>query len=216
MQRQQVFDWAVRLVLAYAGMLFLAGLLGQFYGESLLPLFRGMIRLICPDFWIMGFDLIEDRGEFRFALVAISVRDQLIGNAIIPAGAVVSGSTLLGHSLQHPVLMFSLLLAWPRVPALRRFALCCLALPFLLLVECLDVPVVLGGNVLASMAEQVAPALLARSLLVHWIDFLGGGGRIVISLLAAGGALLLFRFIETKLLPASRGISPYTLAAGPR
>lgn len=216
MNRRQLADWFLRLAIAYAAMVLLAGLLGTHYGELLLPAFRAEIHWICSDFRIMGFELIEARGESRFGLVAMSIRHQVIEGTVIPAGAIVSGSTLLGHSLQHPVLMFSLLIAWPGIPALRRIGVCVLALPFLLLVECLDVPVVLGGNVLASMVEQVAPQTVNASPMVQWIDFLGGGGRIVISLMAAVCALFVFRLVEAKLLRLRDPPSPYTLVVDPR
>ena len=180
-------------------MLVLAGMLGRQYGELVLPMYRTIVRWICADYRIIGFDLVETRSELRFALVAVSMRDQFIGGHVVPPGGMLTSATLLGHSLQHPVLIFSLLLAWPGFSVWRRAGLCVTALPFLLLIECVDVPVVLGGNVLAAVVEQVTPQAVTQSPMVQWIDFLGGGGRIVISLLAVAATLLVFRRLEKKL-----------------
>lgn len=216
MKRRQIADFALRLVIAYAAMVFLAGFLGTWYGEMLLPVYRMVVRWICADYRVMGFDLIDARGELRFGLVAVSTHFQTVGGNIVPPGAMVTTATLLGHSLQHPVVIFSLLLAWPGIEAWRRVGLGIAALPVLLVVECADVPVVLGGNVRAAVLEQFAPQLVNSSVMVQWIDFLGGGGRIVISLLAAAAALCVFRSVEAVLGRGWRPSGPYVLARDPR
>ncbi len=215
MNGRQMADWTLRMVIAYAVMAVLAGFLRPQYGEMVLPVYRAVVRWICADYRIMGFDLVETRGELRFGLVAVSSHYQMVGGKLLPPGAMVTSSTLLGHSLQHPILIFSLLLAWPGISAWRRIGLCICALPFLLLAECVDVPVVLGGNVLAAVVGQLAPETVSQSLTVQWIDFLGGGGRIVISLLAAAAALFAFRLIEAKLFRGSVSADPYTLRIDP-
>ncbi len=215
MDRRRLADWLLRSLVAYALMLVLAGMLGRQYGELLLPVYRVIVRWICTDYRIMGFDLVETRGELRYALVAVGTGYRVIGGQVVPPGGMVTSATLLGHSLQHPVLMFSLLLAWPGFAAWRRAGLCISALPFLLLVECVDVPVVLGGNVLAAVVEQIAPRAVTASPMVQWIDFLGGGGRIVICLLAVAATLLLFRWFESMRPGAPRPPEPFALTGDP-
>jgi hypothetical protein len=172
-------------------MLALAALFGAQYGAMLLPIYRSIIGWSCTGYRIAGFDLLDHLPEARFALVVIGAASQPVSAGAPAQAAVATVSTLLGHSLQHPIVMFSLLLTWPGFTALRRVGLLFSALPVLLLVECLDVPLVLSGNVISAFAERGAPA---NPLVVQWIDFLDGGGRIVLSLLGAATTLLVFRF----------------------
>jgi len=57
---------------------------------------------------------------------------------------------------------------------------------------------------------------VTRSFMVQWIDFLGGGGRIVICLLAATAAVSVFRIIEARFFPEGVSSGPYFPASGIR
>jgi hypothetical protein len=196
MNRQQATDWSVHLAIAFAAAFALATVFGGHFGEALLPSFRAVLRWLCREYWIAGLDLIEERGESRFIALAVTLPGmQVAGRGVAPGGPV-SSMTLLGHALQYPVVMFTVLWSWPALSLIRGIAMSLFALPMLWLAECLDVPVVLGGNIRAAVAEQVAPWTVASSPLVQWIDFLGGGGRMLLALGAAFATIALFRFLE--------------------
>jgi hypothetical protein len=89
--------------------------------------------------------------------------------------------------------MLSLLAALPVSNIQHRIALLFMAVPLLLLVEMLDVPMVLLGSIEDLILANVAPT--ADSFLVGWMNFMNGGGRLALSIVAAliafgGGRIL--------------------------
>jgi hypothetical protein len=91
--------------------------------------------------------------------------------------------------------MLSLLLALPVSNIQHRVALLFMAVPLLLLVEMLDVPLVLLGSVEDLILANTAPT--ANSFLINWMNFMNGGGRLALSIAAAliafGGGRILSR-----------------------
>ena len=76
----------------------------------------------------------------------------------------------------------------------RRIALLVIAVPFLLLVEMLDVPLVLLGSIEDLILTNVAPT--TNSLLVNWMNFLNGGGRLALAIVAVTASVGIFRILE--------------------
>lgn len=136
-----------------------------------------------PDYRIQSLAIQENRGE---AVVSLNLKLEqytFVAGQLLHPGFDITSSTLAGHSIQHALLIFSLLAAWPATGISRRFALLCLAVPLLLLVEMLDVPLVLLGSNEDIILANVAPT--ASSFLVGWMNFLNGGGRLALSITAA-------------------------------
>lgn len=191
-------NFALLFLLAYAVLLALSLQFGQHYVELLLPLYRWEIGRIFPDFNIVSLTLADHRGEGSVALQLNLIHYTVIAEKLLPPGLSVSSSTLTGHALQHPLLMFSLLLAWPAQHFSQRIARLFICVPILLLLEMLDVPLVLLGSI-----EDVILANLPNStssLLVIWMNFMNGGGRLALSIVAAlatiGGGRILFRTLR--------------------
>jgi hypothetical protein len=179
--------FALWFLLTYAVLLALSLQFGQRYVELLLPLYRWEIGWIFPDFNIVSLALADNRGEGLVALQLNLVHYIVIAQKLLPPGLSVSSSTLTGHALQHPLLMLSLLAAWPAQHFSQRMVRLLISLPILLLLEMLDVPLVLLGSIEDVILANIANS--TSSLLVVWMNFMNGGGRLALSIVAALAAI---------------------------
>lgn len=171
-------------------------LTGPFYGKLLLPLFRWELAAFFPAYREMHLGLGGQGAEIYFTLRSVLAAPCLVGLTLLPSGTVLTGSTLLGHALQHPVILLSMAAAaWMSHRESGGRLLVC-SLLFLLAVELLDVPLVLIGSMESLLFERFAPAEMSRSLIVYWMHFLNEGGRLALSL--TGGMLAILLGIERR------------------
>jgi hypothetical protein len=192
MNKKALYKFAALFLLAYTVLLALSLHYGRQYVELLLPIYRWEIGWCAPEYRIQSLAVQENRGE---AVVSLNLKLEqytFVAGQLLHPGGDITSSTLAGHSLQHVLLIFSLLAAWPAAGISRRFALLCLAVPLLLLVEMLDVPLVLLGSNEDIILANVAPT--ASSFLVSWMNFLNGGGRLALSIAAALFAVAVSKF----------------------
>ncbi len=201
MNRPGLLKFTAVFLIAYLLLLVLSVQYGQRYVELLLPLYRWEIGWCAPDYQIQSLLLQDNRGEAVVALKLKLVQYTFSGGHLLPPGGEISSSTLSGHALQHVLLMLSLLAAWPIRGIKRRFALLGIALPLLLLVEMLDLPLVLLGSIEDLLLANVAPT--SSSVLVNWMNFLNGGGRLALSIVAAVAAIGILRLLDQSKLPSA-------------
>lgn len=199
MNRPELLKFTAVFLTAYLALLLLSMQYGQRYVELLLPLYRWEIGWCAPDYRILSLGIQDDRGEAVVALNLKLIQYTFVGGQLLPPGGEISSSTLAGHVLQHALLMLSLIVAWPAASLSRRIALLGVAVPLIVLVELLDVPLVLLGSIEDLLLANVAPT--AGSLLVSWMNFLNGGGRLALSIAAALAAIGGGRILNRTLLP---------------
>jgi hypothetical protein len=165
----------------YLLLLTLSLYVGSEYARFMLPLYRWELGYLAQDYDIQSLMLGESHGEGVVILTLIT-KYSVLGKQVIPPGISISCSTLIGHAIQHPLLILSLALAWPSSTPVQRIVQLCCALPFLLLVELLDIPLILLGS-----AQDLLMANFPSenfSFMVGWMNFLNGGGRPALSLFA--------------------------------
>jgi hypothetical protein len=105
----------------------------------------------------------------------------------------VTASTLAGRGVLHPVLILALLALFARSwRHLGRLAAC--ALPFLLVVEALDIPLVLAEQLYVPDVYATGEAWREP----HWSRFLDGGGRHALCAAAAGAAYSLLEWLTRR------------------
>lgn len=186
MKQPSVSGIVGRLLVALPFCLLLAYGMGPFFVEGLLPLFRGLLNLAAPGpFRVQGLGLAELQGDIIVRAILMAPQAAQFAGHALPAGAAFTCSTLLGHALVHPVILYTLILVWPTTTSSRRVYAAMLALPALIVVEALDVPLVLAASGWDLLLYQRAPELLSRKPLVLWMHFLNGGGRYALSIVAA-------------------------------
>ncbi|HTN94906.1 MAG TPA: hypothetical protein VMJ33_10010 [Gallionella sp.] len=200
MNRRKLLESAGLFIAAYLGLLMLSLYFGGEYAGLLLPLYRWELVHIVQDYDIQGLVIGDSHGE-KVVILNLLTRHIVMGEHVFPPGIRISCSTLVGHALQHPMLALSLAVAWPASSPAQRIARLCCTLPFVLVVEMLDIPLVLLGS-----AQDLVAANLASdgaSLLVGWMNFLNGGGRPALSLFAGMMAVccggVFFRVYDLRL-----------------
>lgn len=183
MNKPALLKCVVLFLLAYLVLLGLSLQFGQQYIELLLPLYRWEIAWLAPDYHLVSLAIADSHNESVIALNLDLVRYTVVAGHALPPTSGISSSTLVGHALQHPLIMLSLLAAWPASSNFQRVKLFLIALPPLLLLEALDVPLVLLGSIEDLMIANIAPDTF--SFLAAWMNFLNGGGRLALAIVAA-------------------------------
>lgn len=184
-------------VLAYLALLIASLYLGNAYIQILLPLYRWELNHLAQDYQLQSLVIGENHGEQVIALILLT-NYFVVGKQVIPSGISISCSTLAGHAIQHLLLIFSLAIAWPTPTMKQKLIQICCALPFLLLVELLDIPFMLLGSAQDLMAANFAST--ESSLAIEWMNFMNGGGRQAISIFATMLAVIGSRYATQHLI----------------
>lgn len=155
------------------------------YGELWAPLYLWEIGMLAPQLDVTELKVAAPQGE-RVVMLDAEVRaGAVFGDYFFERAMPMSSSTLLGHVLLHPIVMLLILLAWPRANIQRKGLYVLAAIPFLVAVELLDVPLVLLGSLQDLVLANTAPDSTRFAPLVIWMNLLNGGGRIALSVAAA-------------------------------
>ena len=182
-----------RVLAACALLLAVSHAWGQALIECLLPLFRLEIGWLEDRYRILGLSLAVQGADSVIRLDVSLQRIMVVGDHVVypdPRG-LAHVTTLTGHVLQPAILGLGLLTAWPPLapaPLAREYALrLLLGLAMLGVVLALDVPFVLLGELWAIAHQRFAPGSFSPLLL--WVDFLQGGGRLALGLLAGAAGI---------------------------
>jgi len=192
------------LFLAFMALAVGVGLYSRAIATWFLPLHRQVIVALIPDSWrLVALRITEEKQESFITVRVETDRPGLLSGQVIPAGLGINGSTLLGHALQPPLLMFALLLAWLFLAPGPKAGPILLSLPFLLLVEAIDVPLVLTGSLYDILHANFA-AGCPVPFQTRCMHLLNGGGRQALPIAAAIAAITLGAKAETLLLTRFR------------
>jgi hypothetical protein len=189
----------MRLVVTAVVLIPAAVLFGECIVTSLLPLFGAVFEAIAGDFKLLRLS-VDQEGADRVLRATVKWKHiMFIGGHVVypdPRGTA-NASTLLAHALQGPLVALLVTCAWPlndsthhaswKELGIRVLALC----PMLALLISTDVPAVLAGELWQLVLDALAPG--SGSLLVHWKNFLHGGGRYALGLV---GAVMAIQFAK--------------------
>jgi hypothetical protein len=169
---------------------------GSFYARALFPVFRWEIKLLAPEVDSLSMKLEDFQGQ------------QMVSMVIKVSGAVAdrpkTSKTITIHwppvnLYIHAIIIFSMLAAWPGITFRDRVKLLAIGVPFLILVEVLDVPLLTVSRCklhAQSLVSQVSPA--AAILHEYWLKFLNSGGREFLSILAGFLAVGVFYLLKLR------------------
>lgn len=161
----------------------LAWYAGDVLPQSLLPLFRSELEWLMPGFRIEYLDLQEQKGETIILMQATLHEYRIVLGRMLPPGISINASTLAMHAWAHPILMFGLLAAWPGISIAQKPALLLAGVPWLLLAEMMDIPLLLWGAVEDMLYWQIDPAMANPPLGSIIQRALDGGGRYGLAIL---------------------------------
>jgi len=176
---------ALRLALGLPLLIWLAQAWGWHYANLWLPWYRTVLELALPNYAVVSLGLSWQQGEWRIVGEFVTERLTVVHGQLVPAGTAVTASTLMAHSLKHPLILAAAALAWPGLSWRGRGLRLLLCLPLLLLLATLDAPLVLASAVSDLVSWMASPQADAASVLVDWARLLDGGGRVALSLAAA-------------------------------
>lgn len=181
--RQQIRSFAIRLVILVAILL----TLGRVYGTAIVtPMLPALI-------WVI--EAVDDRLQVDYAFIVNNSADTVIQLKVTPIRMLFLGdrmlmpdaklhfdpNTLLGSVLQPVILLLAIILAWPaaRLQVLPARLLC--ALPMIVFLLVVNVPLGFVG-VMQDFREYLPAAPVTP--LVYWNDFLQTGGPLALAIAA--------------------------------
>lgn len=98
---QAMLRFVLMLALAYAVLLAASVRFGPLYSAAWLPLFQWQMERVAPDYKVVTLHVVERQRQRVIEAVIETVRPVRIGGTIIPAGASVTASTVIGNQLLH-------------------------------------------------------------------------------------------------------------------
>lgn len=181
---------ALRLVAVYATLTTLLYVGGDRYSALLCEPIEAVLSAV-PSAVLLGqVDTAVTNGQRVFTLNA-RTRDLIrTPNGDVPAGTSVGGTALQAYAHHHAILILAILVAWPVRRRIVRFVLLGAAVPAIALATMLDVPFALLGVAHETMLTASDPHAPGRDWVVYYFQFLQRGGRHLLSLVAAGLAII--------------------------
>jgi hypothetical protein len=155
--------------------------IGPYYMRLMMPVFIWEIEMLSPHYRVVENDIITIN-KSDYLQLDIEV------NKPMPEGR--QGAGISGHVTRHkaqagslcivPIIIFSLILAWPSIPISRRLTAFLFSIPLIGLIELLDYPVIFISNIASVYSDNI----LFNTLLKIWSHILNNGGRQFLALIA--------------------------------
>ena len=189
--------FAVRFLAAFALLLAVFYAAGPLFARLLLPVMEAEMRLLRPayriDLTLAGRDRIEYGIDVPFPWTNPSGKrlDGVTKEGRLPASNV---------SI-HPILVLSVLFAWPAASWRKTGALIVLSLPALFLVELLDLPF----HILWKAESGIPLETFSAGMIRFWGHVLNNGGKQFLSLMAVFLSLGAFMLLERRKRTAAPG-----------
>jgi len=179
----------LRLVLAFLFWSLVSYLLGPSYIRLFMPVFSWEIKAVHPEYNIKEFylsDQMQIMYQVQVYRVGVDVKGRRVGGTEARAG-------ILGRAMYiPPIIVFSLLVAWPGLSVRERLRAFIVAVFLLIATELVDIPVQIINRVEAAWPVQG----LGGHLRVFWINLINNGGRqflaVVVFLLSIASVRLIF------------------------
>ncbi|KVW94646.1 hypothetical protein [Thiobacillus denitrificans] len=186
----------LRLLIWLPVLLWAAWAWGWHYAVFWLPVYQRVLDGALPDFGVVYLGIALGH-EYVFDTQVMAERALLVQGHILPAGLTVNASTPMYAALIHPIVLVASALAWPLPNWRARLLRLLLSLPFLFVLEALDVPLVLASSISDLLSYSLDPGADAASMRVDWTHVMNGGGRFALSLAMAFAAALLHKPFES-------------------
>ncbi|MDP2030720.1 MAG: hypothetical protein Q8K12_13860 [Thiobacillus sp.] len=185
----------LRLLFWLPLLLWVAWAWGWYYADFWLPVYTRVLAWVLPDFGVVHFGIALGR-EYVFDTQVMAKHALLVQGQMLPAGLTVDASTPMYAALIHPIVLAAAALVWP-LPSWRdRLLRLGLSLPFLLMLEVFDVPLVLASSIGDLLSYTLNPVADRASWRVDWTRVMDGGGRFALSLAMAFAAAQLHQWLD--------------------
>ena len=160
-------------------MILLFYFLGPFYSRMFIPLFAHEIEWIRPGYKVQELAL-KDGKRMSYIVAAPVIIPRENGKTAI-AEAELRGSALVSFLYINPIILFSILLAWPTLSIKDKAWSFMISLPFLAVITLIDMPF----HLLYLMETDIPVLTTYDRIIVLWGKILNNGGRQFLSILVA-------------------------------
>lgn len=188
---ERPLETGLRLAAAILVLAAIAWRFGDALTSPLLPLFAWEIETVVPQFRILAIGMGSGGPDTVLGVEAGPAPVVMIAGKLLPLApqSRFQATTLAGHVLQPLVLLLAIVIAWPTRRRARYALRLTAALPLLVLLPLIDVPLVLAAELEATLIELGRPGTF--SALDTWKTFLEGGGRLALPIVLAGACVAL-------------------------
>lgn len=181
--RRQIRSFAIRLIILVAILLTLGRVYGTTIVTPMLPALTWVIEAVDDHLQVDHAFIVNRSADTVIQLKVTPIRILVIGDRMLMPDAQLhfDPTTLIGSVLQPVILLLAIILAWP---VTRRWALparLLLAVPMMVLLLVVNVPLGFVGT-MQDFREYVPEAPV--SLMVYWNDFLQTGGPLALAIAA--------------------------------
>ncbi len=179
-----ISGFVIRLILAFLIVSSLFFIIGPFYIKIFLPLFSYEIELINSEYEILEADLVNSN-KIEQIQYKIRTHRKFIDEQGISWPS--SDMTVIINSYAvyiHPIIIFSLILAWPTLSIKNKLVSVMISVPLLIAIELIDIPI----HLIYKLQESYNIDSLSFHIQIpwyhkYWFNLLNTGGRQFLALL---------------------------------
>lgn len=181
MTRTEARGIVLRLLIGLPLLLWLAWSHGAAIAQCLLPLFRVVLGWAVSHLGVLRLDIAFQAPQYQFAAVVTVDKLTQLNAQLLPVGAVLRASAPVYAALVPLLMVVTVALAWKGLSLRARLLRLLSSLPFVLILEMVDVPIVLA----IELTESVWAVGSTLPPWVGWSVFMDGGGRYALAIAAA-------------------------------
>lgn len=161
--------------------------------SRLLPLYQVELQYLLPPGHTLEDLLIETKGsEPKMVMEVILARSRpVFRGQVLYAGGKITSQTLLAHVFTGLVIFLSVCVSGGVIFRVTPILLVGLIIPVIFILIIIDVPFVLLGSMIGLEQLGQSELFFSKSGLVLWSEFLTGGGRLTLGLLAGMMVIML-------------------------
>jgi len=173
-------------ICAYILLTILSVFLGELYVAALLPILKIECQWLSLDGLLCdSLTLVTRNARHLVQLRSVTTTSIDFESGALAAGVALRSATLQAYVLCHPVVVYTLLAAWPVADWRRRVKLLLFGIPCVLIATSLDIPFVLSGSVRDVIVGELTPERVDADPLILYFRFMDGGGRFGLAIVAA-------------------------------
>jgi hypothetical protein len=180
----------LRLIPACFFVIILFYFISPFFINGHLKLFKNQLRLLHPEYEILSSDIIKIN-QLNYIEFLIKVnKNSTLPNSSVYKGAIIKVKGQASTLCIVPIIIFSLILAWPGLVFIKRFKAILIVTPLMFVFSALDYPIMF----IADIESVFSDAPVMNSMRLLWKHLLNNGGRQFIALMIC----LLSIFLVTR------------------
>jgi len=179
MPKRIIIRFIILLVPSFLFVALIFYLFGSYYLKFFMPLFSYEIRQVCPEYEILSFNIGELKKSQRIMYEVIIHRTYIDKQGKTRINRKISGNILASAVYIHPLIIYSLLLAWPVLSIKEKLKSLIISIPLLIIIELIDIPI----HLINEMETFSAVDSLSERFRLFYFSFLNRGGRQFLALL---------------------------------